>query len=363
MLDRLAVFLASQRHAVRAWQRRDTKISLSPPVRSLIYVCNPFSLCGGHGDRTNGILTAFLIAILTSRAFFIDLDSPLPLNLLLQPRRGADGELLVDWRLHGGAVGHASQNFYLDDRVALQEDLGWLVRDPSAVVLVSPNLREVRALLEHPELKRRAQQLGLVTWPNLWAILWNLLFEPTPALRARLAETHQQLELGGPVPWEAAPLSSSGVLNRTGFIGIHFRAGNESARSWWDPGRHPISALPEFLQCAAQVEADLALPAATRWVLSADTAAVFSVAEVGNLQRQGKLAVLEDTRRATHVDRSGLAASFGGYLDSYTAYLLLASARAVVLSRSYFGETAAEIGSVPNAYIGEGCVPVDLRSS
>ena len=66
--------------------------------RALIYVCNPLTLCGGHGDRTNGILSAFLIALLTSRAFFIDFDSPLPLSLVLQPRlREAEASEISYW--------------------------------------------------------------------------------------------------------------------------------------------------------------------------------------------------------------------------------------------------------------------------
>ncbi|CAE8610842.1 unnamed protein product, partial [Polarella glacialis] len=116
-------------------------------------VCNPLTLCGGHGDRTNGILSAFVLAILTSRAFFIDADSPLPLNLLLQPRRLKDeagvegGDFVLDWRVRalGAGIGLASQSWHLDDRVAFQADLGWLVQDPAKVLLVSMNHREIQA--------------------------------------------------------------------------------------------------------------------------------------------------------------------------------------------------------------------------
>ena len=114
--------------------------------RALIYVCNPFTLCGGHGDRTNGIISAFLLAILTSRVFFIDFDSPLPLSMVLQPRL-EDGKFLLDWRLKNLGAMSASQSFYLDDRISFQEDLTWLVEDSSQVLQLSMNHREISAIL------------------------------------------------------------------------------------------------------------------------------------------------------------------------------------------------------------------------
>jgi len=332
--------------------------------RALVYVCNPFSLCGGHGDRTNGILSAFVLALLTSRAFFIDLDSPLPLGLVLQPRRDEEGAFLLDWRLRGGAAGLPDQGFYLDDRVAFQEDLAWLVRDPSRVLLLSMNHRELGALLSHPSLRARAEELGLRHRSHLYARLWGLLFEPAPALRERLKAAREELGLGGPVPWEpAAPVAGTGAAGVPGFLAIHFRAGNESARAWWDPARHPLSSLQAFLDCAEYAERDLGLPAATRWYLSADTEAAFRAEAVVELRRSGKLAVLGEHWYLAHVDRSSAGLGFRGFVDSYVAYLLLASARVVVLSRSYFGETSAEVGAVPNAYFAEGCTRADLSSS
>merc|ERR1712190_584672 len=96
------------------------------------------------------------------------------------------------------------------------------------------------------------------------------------------------LRLSGPVPWEA---ENSGVAGRagTGFIAIHFRAGNESARAWWDPGRHPLGSLPMFLDCAAIVEEELGLPSDTKWFLSADTTSALDVEPVARMRSAGKI--------------------------------------------------------------------------
>ena len=88
-------------------------------LRRQVYSCTPFAQCGGHGDRLNGIITTFLLAappqtattvaqssfsncgsppeVQTGRAFFIDSESPLPLQLLLQPRS-------IDWRAHASRI-------------------------------------------------------------------------------------------------------------------------------------------------------------------------------------------------------------------------------------------------------------------
>eukprot|EP00929_Paragymnodinium_shiwhaense_P076741 TRINITY_DN39504_c0_g1_i1.p1 TRINITY_DN39504_c0_g1~~TRINITY_DN39504_c0_g1_i1.p1 ORF type:complete len:986 (+),score=191.99 TRINITY_DN39504_c0_g1_i1:169-2958(+) len=359
-------YVAMHREAVAAWKESPKRGQAAP--RAMVYICNPLSLCGGHGDRTNGILTAFTLAVLTDRAFFIDSDSPLPLGLLLQPRRGQDGQLLVDWRLRSGAVGSSSQAFYLDDRIGLQADLDWLIRDTSPLLLVSVNLRELGAILSNVLLQRRVEEYGLRHMPSLMSRLWNLLFEPTPVLRGRLSEAAEELQLRGPLPWlpSAASLgqgAAAGRLDGLGFIGIHFRAGNESARLWWDPGRHAMASLPDFLACAQTAEEELGLPRSTQWFLSADTAAALEAEPVAELRRQGKVVTLGDDWRLAHVDRSHVNLGLAGFADSYVAYMLLASARAIVLSRSYFGETAAEIGAVPSAFFAEGCVRTDLHSS
>ena len=146
------------------------------------------------------------------------------------------------------------------------------------------------------------------------------------------------------------------------FLGIHFRAGNESGRLWWDPARHSLDSLPTFLKCAAWAEGDLGLPSSTPWFLSTDTVSALEVPEVQRLRAAGKVRVLDGWNLA-HVDRSHANFGLQGFVDSYVAYLLLASAHVLILSRSFFGETAAEIGAVPHVYFAEGCVQTDMRSS
>eukprot|EP00438_Fugacium_kawagutii_P009323 Skav234541 [mRNA] locus=scaffold2556:199209:216865:- [translate_table: standard] len=251
-------------------------------------------------------------------------------------------------------MGHGSQSFYLDDRVSFQEDLTWLVEDSSQILQLSMNHRELQAILEHPLLKRQAEAYGLKQWPHLVARLWDVLFQPTPLLQTRLLEAVEDLGLSGhQLPWRT-------LGSRAGHLALHFRAGNESGRLWWDPSRHTLDTLPEFLRCAAVVEKEIGLPSNTPWFLSSDTFSAMELQEVKELHERGKLVLLDGERgertwHLAHVDRSHANLGLQGFVDSYVAYLLLASAQAVVLSRSFFGETAAEIGAVPHVYFAEGC--------
>ena len=79
--------------------------------------------------------------------------------------------------------------------------------------------------------------------------------------------------------------------------------------------------------------------------------------------RSGKLRVPAALGRV-HIDRSELASALRGAVANYAEWLLFGQAVAVVLSRSYFGETAAELGRVRHAYFGPGaCVRTELSSS
>jgi len=117
------------------------------------------------------------------------------------------------------------------------------------------------------------------------------------------------------------------------------------------------------LDCAEYAERELGLSKETKWFLSADTQTALQAEAVTRLRSSGKVVILGDHWLITHIDRSSISLNFQGFVDSYVAYYLIASARAAVLSRSYFGETAAEVGAVPDAYFAEGCVRADLNAS
>ncbi len=47
-------------------------------VKAVVWRCQ--GICGGLGDRLRGIMTSFMLALVTKRGFFIDSDTPVPLH-------------------------------------------------------------------------------------------------------------------------------------------------------------------------------------------------------------------------------------------------------------------------------------------
>jgi len=310
-------------------------------VPVLIWSCQPYQQCGGHGDRFNGIVTAFLLAVLTRRVFLLDSESPLPLQMFLAPR-------LIDWRVRGGlpAMALLRHHTYHDKRRQFEADLGRLAEYPERILVLNLNYRMLRILFEAPALRPEAVSLGLLTRapPFLAAEVFDMLFTPARALRREVGLFRQAL----------------GGLPDGRFIAIHFRTGDIS----WDPARHSTSDFSVFLRCAQKAETELGLPPETPWLLATDSASVVEASAALPEVQSGKLRVPGNTGRI-HIDRSGMNEVLDGAMANYAEWLLFGRAAAVVLSRSFFGETAAEVGRVRFAYFapGGGCVRTDLSSS
>ncbi len=117
----------------------------TPGSKKLVYVCHPFNLCGGHGDRTNGMLMAFLLGLFTERTVYFDADNPLPLQMLLQPAEH-------DWRIAHTAelASLTSAGYYQLDERWLHRDFELLLNEPAETILVQVNLREFPSILNFP---------------------------------------------------------------------------------------------------------------------------------------------------------------------------------------------------------------------
>ncbi|CAJ1344576.1 unnamed protein product [Effrenium voratum] len=290
-----------------------------PKSKALIFLCLHSTFCGGHGDRLFGMLSAFLAALLTGRAFFIDMRTPLPLSSILLPKEPwpASTSSCVTYRWTSA-----------EDAASLEADIRLFMSDTSEVICVASNLRLFKVLLGY-DAQRRFTRTGLVSG------LFRHLFG-----------------LGGAGFWVEA--FRRRVAGRR-LLGIHFRGGNES--TWSDPARHGLWELDAALSCAASVEAQLGLQNSA-WLLAADTMKVRRAPQVARLHELGKVLFLED--RPTHIDRSTPDAL--GIFQSWAVWWVLAfETDAVLLSHSNFGWSAAEIGQ-RRAFHFPTCRPADVTS-
>ena len=63
------------------WERVQRRaMNGSSDTKAVVWKCDHGLLCGGFGDRLRGILTSFMLALVTGRAFFIDNEIPVPLR-------------------------------------------------------------------------------------------------------------------------------------------------------------------------------------------------------------------------------------------------------------------------------------------
>eukprot|EP00392_Amoebophrya_sp_AT5.2_P008940 g8968.t1 len=340
---------------------------MAPRRRQLVYTCAPHTLCGGHGDRVQGIVNAFVLALLLDRDFYVDSDNPVPLGMLFTPYH-------VDWRV--SAV-DATMEMVNSHDTRFHQDLGWLGDSRAQTLLVSTNLREVGQFLNHPRFQTKAIQLGLLGTPYLAHYIWRFLLRPGFFLQNQIQDARDTLQIG---TWhsEAAAGEATQKIHYQPYLALHFRAGNESR--WWDPSRHGMRSLAEdFFRCAERVEEELfsAYPVASSgsrggaslpgipWYLATDTARVADLPEVQALVERGKLKML-NVDEISHVDRSKGSERLNGIVPAWVSWYLVGEAAAVILSRSGFGETAAEVGSAgQNAYFAghEGCLRVDLSAT
>eukprot|EP00811_Abedinium_folium_P003383 NODE_1310_length_2526_cov_10.775740.p1 GENE.NODE_1310_length_2526_cov_10.775740~~NODE_1310_length_2526_cov_10.775740.p1 ORF type:complete len:828 (-),score=210.43 NODE_1310_length_2526_cov_10.775740:41-2221(-) len=326
--------------------------------RVLVYRCSAMGVCGGHADRLHGLLGAFLLAVASRRAFFIDAPRPIPLPLLLTPRRRppSTSEFFLDWQMHGAIATPGRVFNYMGRWDSFIADLPHLLveqaREP--VMVLKTNERVTAPLLDSPTaraLMGSATADALLSMPYLHADLLELLFEPSPLLAQRFAQ-----------------VSSAAYVGRTRLIAMHLRVGNRSPHRWLDPARHSLSDLDALFDCASKIEAQMGwTDSEVAWYLAADTMDVVDVPRFVELHARGKLAFLpagHGDMAVMHVDRSSLEVAVQGITDTWAQWLTISVADAVVLSHSGFGHLAAEAGRLRNAFLGSshGCVPADLTT-
>ena len=322
----------------------------------LVYSCNALHACGGNGDRFNGIVSAFLLAVLTDRSFIIDADFPYPLQLLWAPNR-------IDWRAAGNPGVLYGHREYIDKKKEFVLDLQKLVTDQSPILSISLNHRHIGPILDYfcriaGKSGELAQRLKSVRF--LAGAIHQFLFKESPYLKRIREDVLRRA-------FDAAPNHSpSSITDLPRYIAIHFRSGNGSPNSWNDPARHSVETdMKIFLACAEKVDRKLKLPTQTKWFLSADVdPSSFTPILESNAYWKSKVIYYSDPSSLVHTDRSFDAVSLvSGAVYAHASQVILSQAVAGVVSRSYFGEVAMEIGSVREVYYWDGCVKIDLTSS
>lgn len=114
--ERLGVLQADGSIAIPPQMMSNTEYKyVSGRQRYIIYLCHENMSCCGWGDRQHGILSAYIISLVTNRTFGVDMSSPCPLVNLFHPR-------LLNWKINASdLVGLSTRHIYaVNDRTFRQ---------------------------------------------------------------------------------------------------------------------------------------------------------------------------------------------------------------------------------------------------
>ncbi|XP_045166882.2 uncharacterized protein LOC123530199 [Mercenaria mercenaria] len=145
----------------------------------LVYKCDYSRRCGGWGDRQRGIVSSFLLAMITGRAFVINIEKPCSLENILIPH-------LYDWSVCKTFVNSIHNNntnefdfvggstfFKAIPNFDFKSKWKW------QVIFLKNNQNLIRFLRRRKEASQQLRWLFKLTEPNIYNVLLQILFQPT----------------------------------------------------------------------------------------------------------------------------------------------------------------------------------------
>ena len=358
--DDLAVAL--HRYAAAHARARARLAAGDRGVRMVVHSVTRGDPTGGLGDRLNGILTSFYLAVLTDRAFFIHWDKPVPLTTFLVPGGPINWVPDPRWLVRA----QSAERLQYTDRCAelrrLLSEPGdappFAVGTPVALLTVSTNCNMVDVLFASPLYRATAACAAL--WPayargDLFPFAFTTLFKPSCVLANAVAGA------------EAALFDHAGRR-----IGVHVRTGLDP--SFRDPARSTLVIADQARVFAnATVRLALALsaaapPAAGESVLVSSaaaleldgtTTAVFVVtdsaamtAALADALHQVAPTVtvvslpIDDALPLTHIDHNGTPDA-RDHVRTFLEWSLYRRMDAMVVARSMYSLQASRAACVP----------------
>ncbi|XP_041356504.1 S-antigen protein-like isoform X2 [Gigantopelta aegis] len=144
--------------------------------RYLIYQCDETSTCGGWGDRQRGMVSVFLLAIVTNRMFGINMTSPCDLKLFYIPNQ-------VNWIVKKRDLKALSKiHVYGMDRNKNLYNLPTLdfnKRFPQDVVYLHTNIDYFWAIVKNPVFSKHLPKWVAYGRNKAFRTAWNMMMKYT----------------------------------------------------------------------------------------------------------------------------------------------------------------------------------------
>jgi hypothetical protein len=287
-----------------------------------------FNPSGGFGDRIRGMVTAFYQALMTDSLFSVDWRTPYELDKFFKQSNCTP--LQEETRNSRSYLERSSTNewsYYSngDYRNDVQND-----------IRMSTNAFHWHAIVHDSHYSKRARELDLLNASNacLFKLAIDTIFaNPQPVLVNAYQDVLQLFS------------ETSSKRSRNEYVGVQLRLGGGSVVGWSDPPRHLMDDISCFVKEAVSLCHTLQI---TSIFLTSDSkAAVDEFTKKVQIEWEGfaePLTVVETSGTIAHTDLSKIAQegeAETAWLKSVLDWWALKHARALVVSRSSFGVTAA----------------------
>lgn len=309
------------------------------PQRFIVFTCTEEGYgCGGYGNRLGGITSLLFLSILTQRAFLIEWDHEAPLERYLVPK-GVQWNYPMenlehfDTRIHYiGKKEHFKQirndvlkpwKTKLDFQTWIRHtDLSSYFKHP--VEKIVGNWNFANALLEKPLLENHLDELRRGTNDSLVGCAFDFLFLKSKELETRL---------------RAARLSL-GLTNKVFKVGLHIRMGDVSLQRGSKSNNLNYRA---FFHCAQNLRKQKGFQMGIKLFLATDDKEVKQYALKNYASHVVTLDItphhITSLAGRKRRDSEPVEGIFNVMLDHF----LLSECDFLILSRSTFGLTAAEL--------------------
>lgn len=290
--------------------------------RYMIYTCRQGHHCSGTGNRQRGIVAAFLVSILTKRIFLMDIDNPIPLELVLEPH-------MIRWNEIPKNLINDTPPPLLDVRNIQPNPLqrpGDFETGPQVIRILASGPGGLETIWNSSEMKQLLEGTSKGMPQLIYKWLFYALFQPSLALQELVQRQRASLGL--------TTFSAS-------YIGIHVRLGT----SWkgLNEQRYNVSVLPRFLELGQQLQNEH--PGKMPLVVISDDARAKEI--LYEMDPESVRFVSNAT--IVHVDRSKSSDNgLDGSLQVWADVMMLAQATCMVESLSSFSSLGRRISISEN---------------
>ncbi|ORY06207.1 hypothetical protein K493DRAFT_372364 [Basidiobolus meristosporus CBS 931.73] len=309
-----------------------------PPTQTIAYVCGQDDLCGGVGDRIQGVISTFYLALLTNSLFHIEWSKPLPLQEFIVPNRTG-----IDWIGAGSTKALGSKipvfDYGYPDSLQIIEDAN------------SMNFLKSWSRYEHINIHSNQAFWVRLTKNNTWGAQAAKNYQLDQLPPSYLYTIASRLLLSTPSNKLQPYIDeiTKQWKDKTAYkIGLHIRTGGEGA--WDDPKRVDVSvAVGCFVDEAIAIYNDFAKnhpsPPMPIFFVATDSQHATDLLR----EQLGKFnyTVYTSHGNITHLDRAQEGNLFDDNVRTYADWFVLHQMDALVITRSGFSETVAAMTLKP----------------